>query len=98
MVKFLIIGDLHGNKPKIHFKDFDAIVAPGDFCSDKIREYIFQVMRMKIANPKSKIKWKHIVGKNKAEKMLANSIKDGRKILKFLGSFGVPVFIVPGNW
>ena len=32
MVKFLIIGDLHGNKPKIHFKDFDAIIAHGDFC------------------------------------------------------------------
>lgn len=30
-MKLLIIGDLHGNKPKIHFKDFDAIIAPGIF-------------------------------------------------------------------
>ena len=97
-MKLLVIGDLHGNKPLIHFKDFDVIIAPGDFCSDKIREYIFQAMRMKIADPKSKIKWKHIVGKNKAKKMLANSIRDGRKILEFLNSFEVPVFVVPGNW
>jgi len=37
MTKLLIIGDLHGRKPKIHFKksDFDAIVFIGDVCDDR---------------------------------------------------------------
>ncbi len=34
-MKFLIVGDLHGQMPKIFFKEFDAITAPGDFCSDE---------------------------------------------------------------
>jgi aspartyl-tRNA synthetase len=40
-MRFLVVGDLHGNKPNIHFKDFDAIIAPGDFCSDAHRKNIF---------------------------------------------------------
>ncbi|MEK6915022.1 MAG: hypothetical protein AABW89_00575 [Nanoarchaeota archaeon] len=28
MTKFLIIGDLHENKPEIYSNDFDAIIAP----------------------------------------------------------------------
>ncbi len=34
-MRFLIVGDLHGQMPKIHFKEFDAIIAPGDFCPDE---------------------------------------------------------------
>ena len=54
-MKFLIIGDLHGNKPKIHFKDFDAIIAPGDFCSDKyMRPLIKRYMKYVIKNKDNK--------------------------------------------
>ena len=57
--KFLIIGDLHGNKPLIHFKDFDAIIAPGDFCSDKyLRPYLnkwFEYVK-KLQKEKKKLK------------------------------------------
>jgi len=97
-MKFLVVGDLHGQKPKIHFKDFDAIIAPGDFCSDRHRKYIFQALREQIKNPDSEIQWSDLVGKKRAKKMVDKSIKDGRKILEFLNSFNVPVYLVPGNW
>ena len=40
-MKILVIGDLHGRKPKIHFKDFDCVIQVGDVCDDsKFRPYI----------------------------------------------------------
>ncbi len=98
MGKFLIIGDLHGQKPNIHFKDYDAIIAPGDFCSDGFKKYIFQVMKENMENPDLKRQWYDVVGKEEAQKMVDKSIKDGRENLEFLNSLGVPVFAVPGNW
>ncbi len=97
-MKILVIGDLHGNKPKIHFKGFDAIIAPGDFCSDSFKKYIFQVLNEKNSNPQYKKNWYDIVGKSNAKQMMQKSVKDGRKILEFLNSFDVPVYVVPGNW
>jgi Icc-related predicted phosphoesterase len=97
-MKFLIVGDLHGKKPHIYFKDFDAIIAPGDFCSDAPRKYMFQELREKLRNPNSKAKWYDLVGKRLARKMIKKSLSDGREILEQLDSFGVPVYIVPGNW
>jgi len=93
-IKFLIVGDLHGSKPEIYIEDFDAIIAPGDFCSDAPRKYMFQALK----EPDSKIKWYDLVGKREARKMIEKSLSDGRKILEFLDSFGVPVYVVPGNW
>ncbi len=66
-MKFLIIGDLHGNKPVVHFKEFDAIIAPGDFCSDETRTYKFQSLQASIKDPKSKLQWYDIVGKKKSK-------------------------------
>lgn len=97
-MKFLIVGDLHGNMPKIYRKDFDAIIAPGDFCSDAPRKYMFQALREKIKNPESKVEWYDLAGKERAKKMIKRSLRDGRKILEKLNSFGVPVYITPGNW
>ncbi|MCH8945541.1 MAG: metallophosphoesterase [Nanoarchaeota archaeon] len=97
-MKILVVGDLHGQKPKIHFKDFDAIIAPGDFCSDAPREYIFRALREHLENPDSEVKWYDYIGRRKATEMLKTSIRDGRRILEFLDSFGVPVYAVPGNW
>ncbi len=97
-MKFLIVGDLHGKKPNIYFEEFDAIIAPGDFCSDAPRKYMFQALREKLQNPESKIKWYDLVGKREARKMIKKSLSDGREILEQLDSFGVPVYIVPGNW
>ena len=97
-MKLLIIGDLHGNKPKIYYKGFDAIIAPGDFCSDEARTFMFEALRQRMKNPKSKVKWYDLAGKTKSKEMINKSLKDGRIILKQLDSYGVPVYIVPGNW
>lgn len=97
-MKILVVGDLHGQKPNIHFKDFDAIIAPGDFCSDALRKYYFDAIKERIKNPESEVKWYELIGNKKAEQMLDKSFKDGRKILEFLDSLGKPVYLVPGNW
>ena len=97
-MKLLVVGDLHGNKPLIHFKDFDAIIAPGDFCSDVSRKYIFRNLIKQRDDPDYKLEWWDEIGREKAKEMLEKSLKDGRKILEFLNSFDVPVFLVPGNW
>ena len=97
-MKFLIIGDLHGNKPKIYYKNFDAIIAPGDFCSDSARKYFFKEFKEHIKNPDTTIRWYDVIGKKKAKQVVMKSLNDGRRILKYLDSFGVPIFTVPGNW
>ncbi len=91
-MKILILGDLHGAIPVIHYKDFDAVIAPGDFCSsDVIRELVFEQIR----TGKS---WIELAGgKNKAKKLAKQSIASGRKVLEFLNSLGKPVYVVPGN-
>ncbi len=97
-MKFLIIGDLHGQMPTIHFKGFDAIIAPGDFCSDAPRQYMFEALKKHLEDPKSKVQWYDIVGKKEATKMIQTSLADGRKVLEFLNSLNAPVYVTPGNW
>ncbi|MBI2670432.1 metallophosphoesterase [Candidatus Woesearchaeota archaeon] len=97
-MKFLIVGDLHGNKPNVYYRDFNAVIAPGDFGSDAPRTYMFESLKQQLQDPKSKIQWYDIVGKKKAREMVQKSISDGRSILEQLNSIGVPVYTVPGNW
>lgn len=97
-MKYLIVGDLHGNVPKVHYKKFDAIIAPGDFCSDSARKYMFQAVKERLRDKDSKINWYDIAGKRESRKIIKNSLKDGRKSLEYLNSLNVPVYIVPGNW
>ncbi len=97
-MKFLIVGDLHGNRPKIHFKEFDAIIAPGDFCSDALRTVMFQALQLRLKDPKSKVMWWNLISKRKAIAMILKSLADGRKILEYLNTLGVPVYVLPGNW
>ena len=74
-MKFLIIGDLHGNKPEINYSGFDAVIAPGDFCGDKHTRK-FKLMWEK-ANKKSKshIDWDKFV----EYKISKKQIKEGDK-------------------
>ncbi len=98
MVKFLIIGDLHGQIPELHFKDFDAIIAPGDFCSDEMKPLVFRAYREILEDPERDVSWSDYVSKKKAQSMIKTSLKNGRKILEFLNKQNVPVILVPGNW
>jgi len=98
-MKILVIGDLHGAMPKVHFKEFDAIIAPGDFCSDKgIRKYIKIMYKAFLKNPYGSSSWWEIAGKKKAKTIIKDSLKAGRKILERLNSYDVPVYVIPGNW
>ncbi|MEA3248724.1 MAG: metallophosphoesterase, partial [Nanoarchaeota archaeon] len=102
-MKILIIGDLHGRKPRIRSKDFDCIIQVGDVCSDKeIATYYKKLFRELKKNPEISLNIEEMiirdVGKKEFKQMKKRSLKRGRKILEFLNSFGKPVFIVPGNW
>ncbi len=98
MTKFLILGDAHGRRPRIHYKGFDAILATGDFCSDAPRKYMFQAIRIAQEQSEPGLEWYDLVGRKKAREMIEKSIFDGRKVLKRLNSLGVPIYVVPGNW
>ncbi|MBN2094549.1 MAG: metallophosphoesterase [Candidatus Aenigmarchaeota archaeon] len=99
MAKFLVIGDLHGQIPDIHFKDFDAVLFTGDVCDTGfLRDIQFRQIALKQKEPSYKMKnWFSITGKAKAKKLVKESLKGGRKSLESLNSLGVPVYLVPGN-
>ena len=92
-LKILAVSDFHGRFPKIltEDKDFDIIIAPGDYCgSSKIRKIMF-------ANWEDRREWYSIVGKREARKLVLESIASGKEIVKRLVGFGKPVFGIPGN-
>jgi Icc-related predicted phosphoesterase len=100
-MKLLIIGDLHGNFPKIHFKNFDAVIMTGDVCSDKGFRPI-KDRWMKELDKGSYIDlgifMEQKLGKRKITQLTKESMEVGRKILEKMNKIGKPIFIVPGNW
>jgi Icc-related predicted phosphoesterase len=102
-MKILVIGDLHGIRPKIHFKDFDCIVQVGDVCDDsKFRPYLkkwFSALKKDRENTPSMDEFIiQKIGKEGMKKLEKHSLKIGRKILEYLDNFEKPIFIIPGNW
>ena len=100
-MKLLVIGDLHGRKPRIHFKEFDAIVFVGDVNSDEelgkhIKEW-FKYLKThdKISLDRFLVKK---FGRRKLRLMEERALKAGRKIMEFFNGLGKPVFMIPGNW
>lgn len=100
MLKFLIIGDLHGAIPKIHtnIDDIDAIIAPGDFCGDDIRSYYKKLFELIKERGDDTLNLDDVCPKWKQKIYEIKSFRKGRKVLKYLNSLGKPVFLVPGNW
>ncbi|MDA3836096.1 MAG: metallophosphoesterase [Nanoarchaeota archaeon] len=103
MVKILVVGDLHGVKPQIHFKDFDCIIQPGDVCgSDKIRKMYKKYFRIIDVLGEFAPSFEEFAdmefGSGGHDELVEESMVKGREIIEYLNSFGVPVFIVPGNW
>jgi Icc-related predicted phosphoesterase len=98
-MKILVIGDLHGQNPRLHFKKFDAIICTGDVCTSK---YIWKHFKVSyeqfLKNPKEHQSWYELIGKTKAKKLIKDSLFAGRKVLKKLNALDVPVYIIPGNW
>jgi len=98
MVKILVLGDLHGRKPKIHFKDFDCIIQVGDVCDDRELGKIYKDLFKKDNELSYEEYVKKNIGEKKLKQMEKRSLKRGNEILKYLDSFGKPLFFVPGNW
>jgi Icc-related predicted phosphoesterase len=102
-MKILVIGDLHGRMPRIHFKDFDCIVQVGDVCDDrKIGILYKKYFRLLKKKENLNLGWEEFVkkeiGKRKYDSYERESLRRGNEILKYLDSFGKPIFFVPGNW
>lgn len=102
-MKILVIGDLHGRKPRIHFKDFDCIIQVGDVCSDKKLGKYYRLWFRLLKDfgddaPDVEELILSDVGEKDYEKLKKESLKIGRGILEYLNSFGKPIFMVAGNW
>jgi Icc-related predicted phosphoesterase len=89
-MKFVVIGDLHGQMPELYFQSYDAILCVGDFCSSEARKYMFEAID-------KDVEWYDLCGKKKAREYVKKSLESGRKVLEYLDSLDVPVYVVPGN-
>ena len=99
ILKFLIVGDLHGAMPVIHDNTFDAIICPGDICGDDMRKYVDEVILLRSElGDGVEIDFEGFCSEKERKKLEKLSIKKGRAVLEKLNSYGKPVFLVPGNW
>ena len=97
-MRFVVIGDLHGQKPEIYYQSFDAIIAPGDFCpTEELREFYFKILEERQKDPNYSKQWYDLAGKKRARRLVKESLERGREVLEHLDSFGVPVYVIPGN-
>lgn len=101
-MKLFIVGDLHGRKPIIKNKNFDAIVLVGDICDDRkiapfYKEY-FKLIKNKDFNEDFDEWLTKQISKKRIKKYEKESLNVGRKILKYIDSLRKPIFIVAGNW
>ncbi|MEK6817082.1 MAG: metallophosphoesterase [Nanoarchaeota archaeon] len=95
-MKFLVLGDLHGRKPKLK-NGFDAIISPGDFADNFTRKYKFKAVRLSKKQNKN-VSWTDLVGKRKAELLSRKEDKSGREVMEHLNSLNKKVYFVPGNY
>lgn len=97
MVRFLCVGDVHGHTIQVpQGVRFDAILAVGDFCEHSLRSVKFEALARKLAG--DPVKWYDLLGRKEALRRIEASVASGSEVLAHLDSFGVPVFVVPGNW
>lgn len=93
-MRILVMGDFEGKVPK-GLKNFvlkeriDCLISAGDFCNaDRIKQVEFDNWGRR---------WAEIVGKEKAQKMLESSFRNGITTLGVLDNLGVPIYCIYGN-
>jgi Icc-related predicted phosphoesterase len=105
-MKILVVGDLHGRRPVLLNKDFDAIILVGDICDDReigpLYKKWFRELK-KVGESDTFLSFEDFVMKKlgsskKLGLMERGSLKKGIEIMKYLDSFGKPIFMVAGNW
>lgn len=98
-IKILCIGCFHGKIPKklkqfVRKNKIDLILAHGDFPDFTA----FRNLQFKYWNETAVgVTFEEIIGKEKIECIEKSGIAKGKKVLKFLNSFGIPVIITHGN-
>lgn len=102
-MKILVIGDLHGRKPKIHFKNFDCIIQVGDVCDDKKLEKYYKLWFRLLKDlgdeaPNVDELILSDIGEGVYERLKKESVEIGRNVLEYLNGLGKPIFMVAGNW
>lgn len=100
-MKILVLGDLHGKKPKLLTKDFDFIIQIGDICGDKdLEDFYRQFFAYLKKDPDMKFEdfVRKNFGKRKYEAAEKRALQKGKAVLQWLDSLGKPVFFVPGNY
>lgn len=98
-MKYLVLGDLHGQKPVIHVDaDFDAVITPGDVCPNigRVREHMFKAAEKHRHG--EDVNWYDLMGRENARDAIEQSKTGGRTVLEALNELGKPVYVIPGNW
>lgn len=97
-MKFLVVGDLHGQPPRVVDESFDAVIVPGDVCGDAgIKPLMMQAVEARTRG-EDVVDWWDMVSREEARRLVDESVDAGRQVLSRLDELGVPVFVVPGNW
>jgi len=102
-MRILVIGDLHGRKPKIPTKDFDCMVVVGDVCDDRligpaIRASFKEIKKSEKRVDVGEFLIKYVGGKRALSRYDRLSLERGNEIMRYLDSYGKPIFMVAGNW
>ncbi|MFH0829918.1 MAG: metallophosphoesterase [Candidatus Aenigmatarchaeota archaeon] len=93
-LRILVMGDFEGSVPNglknfVKREKIDCMISPGDF-SDTA-----EIKKIEFGNWGKR--WAGIVGKEKAEKLIEKSFRNGIATLKVLDNIGIPVYCVYGN-
>ncbi|MCH7850285.1 MAG: metallophosphoesterase [Nanoarchaeota archaeon] len=101
-MRILVIGDLHGRKPRIPTKNFDCMVVVGDVCDDRGIAPLYNAWFGELKkNPEldfEELAAKKLRSKKRLGVLEKRSLKRGAEIMKYLDSFEKPIFMVAGNW
>ncbi len=96
-MKILVVGDLHGRRPTLLTKDFDVMV----FVGALYKAYFRKLKKVGVKNTFFGFEdfvARRLNGSGKLDAMERRSLKKGAEIMKYLDSFGKPIFMVGGNW